>query len=94
MNPPPPDPAVSPLHNSKLNDPTLSSVISCPKMYPDPGHHPHTEGQRKRGNTTGGAPGRDPIPKGVPPPPPLYRPQNCRTEQCALSAPEAPQILF
>ena len=27
-------------------------------------------------------------------PPPLYGPQNCRTEQCALSAPEAPQILF
>ena len=26
--------------------------------------------------------------------PPLFGPQNCRTEQCALSAPEAPQILF
>ena len=24
----------------------------------------------------------------------LYGPQNCRTEQCALSAPEAPDILF
>ena len=27
-------------------------------------------------------------------PPPLYGPQNCRTEQGALSAPEAPEILF
>ena len=27
-------------------------------------------------------------------PPPLYGPQNCRTEQCALSAPEAPQNFF
>ena len=24
----------------------------------------------------------------------LYGPQNCRTEQCALSAPKAPDILF
>ena len=24
----------------------------------------------------------------------LYGPQNCRTEQCAFSAPEAPEILF
>ena len=38
--------------------------------------------------------GPDPKGGGVPPPPPLYEPQNCRTEQCALSAPEAPQILF
>ena len=45
---------------------------------------------------TGAGPGRDPTPKGgggggggA-----RYGPQNCRTEQCALSAPEAPQILF
>ena len=25
---------------------------------------------------------------------PLYGPHNCYTEQCALSAPEAPEILF
>ena len=48
---------------------------------------------REYGQTTGAGPGRDPTPRGgggVP----LYGPQNCRTEQCALSAPEAPQILF
>ena len=46
-------------------------------------------------DTTGGALGRDPTPKGGGGgPPPLYGPQNCRTEQCALSAPEAPEILF
>ena len=46
---------------------------------------------------TGAGPGRDPTPKGGGgggTPPPLYGPQNCRTEQCALSAPEAPHILF
>ena len=44
---------------------------------------------------TGAGPGRDPTPKGGGgDPPPLYGPQNCRTEQCALSAPEAPEILF
>ena len=45
--------------------------------------------------TTGAAPGQDPTPKGGGgTPPPLYGPQNCRTEQGALSAPEAPEILF
>ena len=43
---------------------------------------------------TGAAPGQDPTPKGgggVPPPIPLYRPQNGCTEQWVLWAPE---ILF
>ena len=35
-----------------------------------------------------------PDPKGGGGGPPLYGPQNCRTEQCALSAPEAPEMLF
>ena len=38
----------------------------------------------------GADPGQDPTPKGGDPPP-LYRPQNCYTEQCALPALE---ILF
>ena len=42
---------------------------------------------------TGGAPGQDPTPKGGGGGG-LYGPQNCRTEQGALSAPEAPEILF
>ena len=40
--------------------------------------------------STGAAPGRDPTPEGGGGGG-LYGPQNCRTEQCALSAPE---ILF
>ena len=52
--------------------------------------------QSIQASCTGGAPGQDPTPKGGGggPPPPLYGPQNCRTEQGALSAPEAPEILF
>ena len=46
-----------------------------------------------QGEVTGAGPGRDPTPKGGGGGG-LYGPQNCRTEQCALSAPEAPQILF
>ena len=38
--------------------------------------------------------GPDPKGGGGGDPPPLYGPQNCRTEQGALSAPEAPEILF
>ena len=46
--------------------------------------------------THGGRPWSGPDPKGGGggTPPPLYGPQNCRTEQGALSAPEAPEILF
>ena len=40
---------------------------------------------------TGADLGRNPTPKGGWG---LYGAQNCRTEQCALSAPEAPEILF
>ena len=43
---------------------------------------------------TGAAPGQDPTPKGGGGGGGLYGPQNCRTEQGALSAPEAPEILF
>ena len=40
-------------------------------------------------------PGRDPTPKrGGGNPRSLYGPQICYTEQCALSAPQAPKILF
>ena len=42
---------------------------------------------------TGADPGWDPTPKGGGGGG-LYGPQNCYTEQCALSAPEAPEILF
>ena len=42
----------------------------------------------------GGRSWSGPDPKGGGDPPPLYGPQNCCTEQCALSAPEAPEILF
>ena len=48
------------------------------------------------GRCTGAGPSQDPAPKGGGggAPPPLYGPQKCRTEQCALSAPEVPRILF
>ena len=58
------------------------STLHCSKHNTEQCGYDHAPVTRGRMRT------QFPLPHG------LYGPQNCRTEQCALSAPEAPQILF
>ena len=95
------------LTSTSLQERTASTTVSTKSEHTSRSHQgiptsiqktPRNKSKHQEANGCGldkprGAdPGRDPAPGGGGGG--LYRPQNCDTEQCALSAPEAAEILF